>query len=456
MTGPAPARRLLVHLIDEQAIETEPLAEIRTDLAALGVDPARSIALSRRLAAQANGPAVALLRRISESETDDDEIRRLETADVGAVRRSLPEAITAATTARARRAAGGDSNVVGLRRRRSRRLLYGLSGIAAAMAASLVLYVGLSTDQPFRLEQAREAPEAAVASRPGAPAAEPGRDDSGLNLLEGQPLPQPPAAEADAARTESSDVLQPQFSGGGIQAANEPAAPGTQSVAQAPTTFGGDEEGGATHRFRRDEQAVVDAAELQSQNGERLARLQAELAQQSSQPADAAAGAATASAPPAVPPLPRPAVTIIPERKPDLVAGATGSMTTATASEQTGPQSLAVDAAAAPTAPPPFGLIHPVVALLIVDPRLAPPGVRQEDFSVGTLPARLGEARRLAEGRTVVALVTLRMADRAVDAIISESSGSKSLSRAAAVREKESTTLGPVAPGYELIELDRR
>ena len=373
MTGTALARRLLARLMDEQAIETEPIAEVRADLAALGIDPSRTIALSRRLAGQAHSPAAALLRRISASEEDDDEIRRLEQADIDAVRRTLPEGATAAATARARRAAGSDSNVVGLRSRRSRRLLYGLSGVAAAMAASLVFYVGLSSNQPLRLQTSHEAPE--------------------------------------------STVAQQQFSGGGIQAANEPAASGTQSAAQAPaaatpTPSGTDDERDKTVRLRRDEQAVADSAELR--------REAKELAK-------SVAG-----------------------------AGATGSATTVKESERTGAQSVAVDAAA-PTAPAaPFGLAHPVVALLIVDPGSAPPSLRQEDYPTGNLLARLGEARRLAEGRPVVALVTLRMENRNVDAIISESSEGKSLSRGAAVSEVESTTLGPLAPGYELIELDRR
>jgi hypothetical protein len=455
MSGATPARMLLARLVDEQAIESEPIAEIRADLAALGIDPSRSIALSRRLAAQANGPAATLLRRIAESEAEDDEIRRLETADIGAVRRSLPEGTTAAAAARARRAAGSNSNVVGLRRRRSRRLLYGLSGVAAAMAASLVFYVGLSNHQPFRFQSPREAPEAAVASRPALPAGELAGGEVGHLQI------QPPAGEADAAKTESSGAAQQQFAGGGIQAANEPAASGTQS-APAHTTFGDDEEGSATLRFRRDEQAVADAAEVRRQSKELATRLQAEQAQ----PADAApgaAGAATASAPLLVPPLPGPAVTIIPERKPDLdasgivVTGATDSTTVAPASEQTGTPSLTVDATAATPSPDaPFGLAHPVIALLLVDPRSAPPGLRQEDYPVGTLPSRLGEARRLAEGRAVVALVTLRLDGHNVDAIISGPSRSKSLSRTAAAPEAESTTLGPVDPGYKLIELDRR
>jgi hypothetical protein len=301
-------------------------------------------------------------------------------------------------TASARRAAGSDSNVVGLRRRRSRRLLYGLSGVAAAMAASLVFYVGLSSDQPFRFQSPREAPEAPAASGSVAPPGEL-NDDSRLNQIAGPT--RPPAAEADAAKTESSGVAQQQFSGGSIQAANEPAASGTQSAAPAPTaatspTSGADEEYREALPLRRDEQASADAAEAQRQREIAVEELEKSAA-------------------------------------------------------------VAVDTAA-PTPPPaaPFGLTHPVAALLIIDPGLAPPGLRQEDYPIGNLPARLGEARRLAEGQAIAALVTLRVDDRIVDAVIRETAKTKGLSVTKSAAQAESTSLGPVAPGYELMELDGR
>jgi hypothetical protein len=480
VTGATPARRLLAQLIDEQALETEPIAEIRADLAALGIDPARAIALSRRLAANANSPAAALLRRMSESEEDEDEIRRLEQMEIGAVRQSLPPGATFAAAAQARRAAGVDSNVVGLRRRRSRRLLYGLSGVAAAMAASLVFYVGLSTDQPFRFAP-QEARETAVSSRSAAPPAELEAGESRLNQVEAQLQSQAPGAEADVAKSELADAAQQRYSGaGGIQAANEPAASGTQSAAQSapaavPTT-GTDEIHPVLAAPRADQAASADTADLRRQreklteelekSGE-LGDLRAESPEPSTapQPVDLAPGATdapTASTPAPMPPLPTTEMTIIPERKPDLgpsadpAVAAADSAAKATAKEQAaqGVESVAIDAGA-PTAPPaaPFGLAYPVVALLIVDPGLVPPGVHQKDFPVGTLPARLGEARRLAADQAVAALVTLRVGNRVADAIIAEDRKARALSASAPDAE---STLGPVHPDYQLIELDRR
>jgi hypothetical protein len=473
VTAAAPARLLLARLVDEGSIESEPIAEVRADLAALGIDPAPTIALSRRLAATANSPAATLLRRISESEEDDDEIRRLEQADIDIIRQGLPDGATAATAARARRAAGVDSNVVALRRRRSRRLLYGLSGVAAAMAASLVFYVGLSNDQPFRLQTPHEARETAFAPQPVAPPVELESGESRLN--------QPPAAEADAAKSELADAPQQQFSGGGIQAANEPAASGMQSAAQsappASPTARADEIQPVPAPPRDDQSAnTVDMQRQRETLSEELGRsagvghLRLESSEQSNplQSADLASGAtgaATTSTHTAVPPVPAPEMTLIPRRKPDLdpsadlAAGVTDPAATAMAKEQESKamQSVAIDTAA-PTAPPaaPFGLAHPVVALLIVDPGLAPPGLHQNDFQVGTLPARLGEARRLAEGRAVAALVTLRVGNRVADAIIAETSKTRALSVSGDAPDAESTPLGPVLPGYELIELDRR
>ncbi len=207
MTMGAPARRLLALLADDQAIETEPIAEVRADLAALGLDPARAIVSARRVAAKAASPAVALFGRIAEAEESDDEIRRLEHADIAAVRQSLEDGATAATIAKAERAAGSDSNVVGLRRRRSRRLLYGLSGLAAALAASLVLIVGLSTRQfshPARMEAPAES-TSIVASQPVTRATDslqarmqPAGNGPAQSPEQEAPLPATPQQSADA------------------------------------------------------------------------------------------------------------------------------------------------------------------------------------------------------------------------------------------------------------------
>jgi len=389
MTGAAPARRLLAQLVDERAIETEPIAEIRADLAALGIDPARAIALSRRLAADAGSPAAALLRRISESEEEDDEIRRIERADIAAVRRELPEGLTAATAARAHRAAGGDSNVVGLRPRRARRLLYGMSGLAAAMAASLVLYVGLSTDRPFQVVPRQVSESAAPASVATAP--------------------------ADEARRESAATERHRFSGDDIQALNQPAASGLQqpampqAAAPIPAPPGEDEAEPLPYSPRADQPPAAAAESV-----DRLSRK-------------------------AAPPAEEPAES---ERDRSLDLAARSSGLGGAAQMQMGPPAG------------PFGLAHPVTALLIVDPGLAPAGLRQEDYPPGDLPARLDDARRLAGDHRIVALVAMAVEGRPVDAVVlaSDTRAQTMMSEAAPA----TAPLGPVLPGFELVEIGRR
>jgi hypothetical protein len=251
----APARRLLAALVDEQALETEPIGEVRADLAALGIDPSRTIALSGRLAAGTASPAAALLHRIAESEEGDDELRQVERAAVADVREHLPAGATAAAIASAQRAAGRDSNVVGLRRRRARRFLYGMSGVAAALAASLVLYVGLST-QPVPYPPGQQAAERRV-TLSDTEAEEGARfrresdqaiGDSARSAAE--PVPATPQLKS------SEDV-----SGDRLQALNQPAASGAQTLSAPPS-----EGAGLTAGLRDEAQVAADLRRLAAED----------------------------------------------------------------------------------------------------------------------------------------------------------------------------------------------
>ncbi len=375
MTSDAKAHRLLALLVDERAIETEPIAEVRADLAALGLDPAHAIASARRLAAGAASAAVALLGRIAEAEESDDEIRRLEQADVAAVRRSLDGGTLVATIANAQRAAGRDSNVVGLRRRRTRRLLYGLCGVAAALAASLVLVVGMSGRPPFPVAKLKDSAGSA-------------------STLASQPV----ANETDSLQSR----MQP--------AGNSPAEPAQQEAAALP----------ATPPQSADAETTTRAKSEADEN---------EVSQVASQPVSQLADAPAQSA---------------------------GSVTTGAAGGQSNTEELRGDALANRIAGP-FGLNRPVAALLIVDPKLVPAGLKQENYPTGDLLARLGDARRLAGNRPIAALVTLRLADRTADAVV--------IAGAAAepelYRDLDKAAAPPASPaaaggGYDVILLDRR
>lgn len=135
---PTPAERLLAMLDDEQAIETLPAGEIRANLDSVGIDPARCVAFARALATGAGTPGGMLLGAIDIAEGEDDEIAKLETADIDDVRAQIPGGTAAAIAAEARRKSGEDSNVVAMKARRRRILRWG--GPAAGIAASVLLF----------------------------------------------------------------------------------------------------------------------------------------------------------------------------------------------------------------------------------------------------------------------------------------------------------------------------
>jgi hypothetical protein len=139
-THPTPAERLLAMLADERAFETLPGEDVRAELDAVGVDPARCIAFAHALADGTGSPGGQLLGAIDAAEDEADEITRLESADIDEVRAQIPGSAAAAIAAEARRQAGADSNIVAIkRRRRSRVLRWG--GPAAGIAASVLLIV---------------------------------------------------------------------------------------------------------------------------------------------------------------------------------------------------------------------------------------------------------------------------------------------------------------------------
>ena len=224
--------------------------------------------------------------------------------------------------------------MVGLRRRRSRRLLYGLCGVAAALAASLVLVVGMSDLMFVHHSQA------------------------------------PPAAPAStvAPKTAIDEA-------GDLQARMKPAGNGPVQLAE--------------------QEPAVPAAAPASADAETATRAKSEadekdVAQAASQPASALADA---------------------RRKPAV------RRQRASWRDSPVPRNCAATHRRDRIAEP-FGLDRPIAALLIVDPKLVPGGLKQENFPTGDLLARLGDARRLAGDRPIAALVTLRLADRTADAIV--------------------------------------
>ena len=413
MTSDAAARRLLAGLVDEQALEAEPIAEVRADLAALGLDPARAVALARRLAAGAATPAAALLRRIDEAEKSDDEIRRLEQADIAAVRRDLAEGTTAAAIANAQRAAGQQANVVGLRRRRPRRLLYGLGGVAAALAASVVLYVGLSI-HPLYYEAHDKV--SGLASAPGKTTSEtasltPAEEPYG-SVVDPQvrALPAAPADSEVASGSQPAASVTDNLQARMAPAAEGPAQPAEQAAGMAATPQRSvDAETAARAKSEADESQAMKLLSAESE----------------SQLADA----------------------------PGQTAGSATTLSAGDAStEEARGDALANQVAM------PFGLTRPVAALLIVDPKLVPAGLKQEDYSMGDLLPRLDDARRLAGDRRIAALVTLRLADRTADAAVITAVPAETPALRRDFEKAAEPLAYPVSAGsgYDVILLDRR
>jgi pyruvate/2-oxoglutarate dehydrogenase complex dihydrolipoamide acyltransferase (E2) component len=401
--------------VDEQAIETEPIAEVRADLAALGLDSTRAIALARRLAAGAATPAVRLLGRIGEAEEGDDEIRRLEQADIAALRRNLKEGTTAATIANAQRAAGQQATVVGLRRRRPRRLWYGLGGVAAALAASVVFFVGLSMnphphDARDKGSGVASAPAKTKTNEIGSvpvsmtPEAPYGTVvDRQVRALPAEPADSDAASASRQAAAETDNLqarMQPSGSGPGQlteQAASAPASPQQSADAEAATRAKSEaDENQVTGILGRPESQLVDA------------------------PTETATSTLTAP---------------VGEANTEELRGG-----------------LLLNQIA-----PLFGFNRPVVALLIVDPKLVPAGLKQENYPTGDLLARLEDARRLAGGRPIAALVTLQLADRPADAVvIAGRTNELAFRRDVAKTAEQSAASTPGGEAYDIILLDRR
>lgn len=423
MSASRPLQELLARLVDEAAIESEPIEEVRADLAPFGIDPAGSIRMARRLAAGAASPAGKLLGRIAESESLDDELRHLEQADIAKVRGQLPSGDAAAAIAHAHRASGRDSKVVGLRRRRSRRLTYGLSGLAAALAASLVFYVGLSQHrQDFsRVESGAAAPAPPtdkVARTPPAPATN--APDATLRKTENfeepsqpGPVASAPAAVADAETT--APASPPTLASDDLQARLAPAASAPEPLADQPAT---DTE---TSEAKISEIASGTAPEGEATGGAKSLEQSAAVQAGDRERAEA------------------------PEMDQQLVLG---GAVDAQRDELRGDMSANVIA-------PPFGIEQPVLALLVVDPKLLPAGYRQEQFSTGALAARLTDARRQAAGRRIVALVTLRYAEGVRDALVMQGIGPDSSEKTNGLAVT-SQKAAQESSGYQVELLDRR
>lgn len=210
-----PARRLLALLAEESSLETRPRDGIDADLAALGIDSAGTIRLARRVAEQNPGPATALLGAMIEDESAEAEIAALESADIEDVRSRLQAGTVASVTAEAQRRAGKQSNVVGISRPR-RGAVWAWTGSLVGMAACALIVVAVwwppseLLSSPEVLEAVVSAPvlaERRAASSDSAPLLADGSAPS--NTPPGAFDAAPPAPEPEAAAMDATPEPSP-------------------------------------------------------------------------------------------------------------------------------------------------------------------------------------------------------------------------------------------------------
>lgn len=241
---PTPAERLLSMLEEDGAVEALPANEVRAELTAFGVDPARSIAFAKSLARDGGSPGGRLMGALLAAEEEDEEIARIESADIGEVRARVHHGAAAAIAAEAHRKAGIDDNVVALgdKRRKRRRSLVVWGGPLAGIAASvlIVFFMGNAylSSQRMNMEyniagNRAEAPDPEMPDPALEGYTRPGPDGSlsdELLALNAPPKPAP-AARAKEKSFADSDAAAP---ADGMLALNEPAPPLAKKKSVAP------------------------------------------------------------------------------------------------------------------------------------------------------------------------------------------------------------------------------
>ena len=352
-TRPNPAERLLALLAGET--ETLPAEQVRGDLAALGIDPARSINLAKRLASSPPSPGAALLGALGAADEAEREIARIESADIEDVRRQIPEGAAAAIAAEARRKAGADSNVVGIQpRRRSRVLLWGgpLTGIAASI---LLVVAGLSYMNRDLVNSFNGGTDELVAAKAPAPEKKspaPGEpaEESEITMLEDSK-----GYRADEARKQEKETF-------GLFSGKPESDLPAQAPAEQPAPVGNLAESVARSFESADEAVSARAREsAKTRGGE------------------------AAGAPVSVP-------------EPEASVADSGMAGGAVDSDSFDDRRLAKQIAPG------------LAAMLIVEESLAPATLRSQTLPTGGLAGRLEEARRLAGDRPVIALMSIESA----------------------------------------------
>ena len=409
-THPTPAERLLSMLEDDRAVEALPAGEVREQLAAFGVDPARSISFARALAGGGDSPGGRLMGALLAGEEEDEEIARIESADIAEVRARVHHGAAAAIAAEARRKAGIDDNVIGLaeKRRKRRRRLIVWGGPLAGIAASLLVVVFMGNT--FLSQERR-----IIADNISGPRVRPPAPDMPDPALEGYTKPGPdgsltdellaltlpPADEVGRAKEKSSADGGPVAPQEESLALNEPAAPPPPAALEKKSVAPAE----SVRSLRKQEEfaasppPAASAPSRERTDGRGAAGLfdsldGAAVGGDADTAADSGPGvlARRANDEPTLPEI------VVPPSGGLAEEGFRAETETAAAPAPDGDSAIT-------------GVrkveISEIAAVLVLDPSRAPLQVQSQILPAGGLAERVEEARRLAGGRPVIALYTI-------------------------------------------------
>jgi hypothetical protein len=406
---PNPAERLLSMLEEAGAVEALPVAEVHEELAVLGIDPARSVAFAKSLARDGGSPGGRLMGALLAGEEEDEEIARIESADIEEVRARVHHGAAAGIAAEARRKAGIDDNVVGLgTKRRKRRRLIVWGGPLAGIAASL-LVVAVFMGNAFLSQDKMEIADSISGRRAEAPAPEmpdpalegytkPGPDKSLTDEMLAMDVP-PELGAGQGAKEKSfadSDAAAPS---GEMLALNEPAPPppAAEKKSVAPAK--------PAERLRKQEENLPPPAASAPSQEPAPADDKADAAD--SAPLGVLGGSAEAESDVAADDERRavaPRSTVIPAL-PGIAAPPGGDLAE---------EAFETETAALPQANQDTGAglvrkveISEIAAVLVLEPAQAPLQIQSPTMPSGGLADRVEEARHLAGDRPVIALYTI-------------------------------------------------
>lgn len=412
---PNPAERLLLMLDDDRALEAMPSGEVREDLAAFGIDSARSIAFAKALSQGGGSPGRRLMGALLAAEEEDEEIARIEIADIEDVRARIPHAAAASIAAETRRKAGIDDNVIGLaERRRKRRRLIVWGGPLAGIAASLLVVAVFMGNAYLTSDRSQVAYESeakrALAPAPAMPDpaaegyAKPGPDKSPSDELLALDVP-PELQPADRAKEKSLADNDGAGSSGEVLALNEQAAPPpatAENKADAPAR--------PEARLRKQEEesppppAMAEPAREPAEEDSKVAAAPAapveSLGATAGAEGNVAANAGRSGA------MPETAGVADPRK--DNSAGESFEAETGIAAlpRSDGDEGTRFGRAVE---------ISEIAAVLVVDPSQAPLQIQSPILPSGELANRVEEARRLAGDRPLIALYTVKTGEKRQD-----------------------------------------